>query len=227
MLSRNTVRTTVFDMPELGRPQIAVYLAAAIAVGLIGAHFLSQQSGASADTAAGTTNATSLTGGSLSKQPSDASVSLTEAQPASATVHVVGAVKRPGVYRMSPGARVNDAVARAGGATAGADLTGVNLAAKVEDGRQVIVPIAGVGVTGSGLAGAGAGGTAGMASAPLNLNTATAQQLDTLDGVGPATAQKILAYREAHGGFRSVDELGEVPGIGDKRLAALREMVRV
>ncbi len=216
-------------MPELGRPQIAVYLAAAIAIGLIGAHFLSQQSGASADTAAGTTTATSLTGGSLSKQPSDASVSLTEAQPASATVHVVGAVKRPGVYRMSPGARVDDAVARAGGATAGADLTGVNLAAKVEDGRQVIVPIASVGVTGSGLAGAGEGegGSAGMASAPLNLNTATAQQLDTLDGVGPATAQKILTYREAHGGFRSVDELGEVPGIGDKRLATLREMVRV
>jgi competence protein ComEA len=157
-------------------------------------------------------------------------------------VQVVGAVRRPGVYRIRPGARVDDAVRRAGGALATADLAGVNLAAKLEDGRQVIVPVVATAVPGEGSAGAGggvpAGSAAGMADAggaaagvapvpPLNLNTATAEQLDELDGVGPATAQKILAYRQAHGGFRSVAELGQVPGIGEKRLATLRELVRV
>ncbi len=139
-------------------------------------------------------------------------------------VHVAGAVRQPGVYRMRPAARVDDAVSRAGGATRRADLSQVNLAAKVEDGRQVLVPVK---------VRAGAAGPAGPAAAPtqpgvpLNLNTATLEQLDELDGIGPATAQSILDYREEHGGFGSVEELGEVPGIGDVRLASLREQVRV
>jgi competence protein ComEA len=138
-------------------------------------------------------------------------------------VHVAGAVREPGVYRMRPTARVDDAVGRAGGATRRADLSQVNLAAKVEDGRQVLVPEKVRAV---------AGGTAPAAAptqpgAPLNLNTATLEQLDELDGIGPATAQSILDYREEHGGFGSVEELGEVPGIGDVRLASLREQVRV
>ena len=140
-------------------------------------------------------------------------------------VHVAGAVRRPGVYRMRPSARVDDAVGRAGGATGRADLSQVNLAAKVEDGRQVLVPEK---------VRAAPGGTPGTATAPatqpgvpLNLNTATLEQLDELDGIGPATAQNILDYREANGGFGSVEELGEVPGIGDVRLASLREQVRV
>ncbi len=141
-----------------------------------------------------------------------------------AIVHVAGAVRRPGVYRLRPGARIDDAVRRAGGATAKADLGGVNLAAKVEDGRQVLVPerapppspAAGVAPPGATAPGQ-----------PLNLNTATLEQLDTLDGVGPATAEKILAYREEHGGFGSADELAQVPGIGEKRLAALEEQVTV
>jgi competence protein ComEA len=146
-------------------------------------------------------------------------VRVEQERAATATVHVAGAVRRPGVYRMRPGARVNDAVRRAGGALPGADLAAVNLAAKVEDGRQVVVPerVA----TGSVAGGPAAPGV------PLNLNTATLEQLDTLDGVGPATAQKILDFREEHGGFGSVEDLGQVPGIGDKRLAALREKVRV
>lgn len=141
-------------------------------------------------------------------------------------VHVAGRVRRPGVYRLRSGARVDDAVRRAGGPRADADLTAVNLAAEVEDGRQVIVPARAPPPTS---APAPAGDTnAGEAPAqPVNLNTATADQLQELDGVGPGIAAKILAYRQEHGGFGSVQELGEVPGIGDKRLAALQEHVTV
>ena len=152
-------------------------------------------------------------------------------------VHVAGAVRRPGVYRMPPGSRIDDAVQRAGGATSKADLGAVNLAAKVDDGRQVLVPeraatAGGAGATpGGAVAGVGDGASGGAApgapAQPLDLNTATLEQLDTLDGVGPATAEKILAYREEHGGFSNVEELGRIPGIGEKRLASLREQVRV
>jgi competence protein ComEA len=144
-----------------------------------------------------------------------------------AVVHVTGAVRRPGVYRLRVGARVDDAVRRAGGVRPRADLTQVNLAAKVEDGRQVIVPLKPRAAGAGGAADAGAGTGATTPGVPLNLNTATSEQLQTLDGVGPATAQKILDYRQAHGGFSAVDELGQVPGIGERRLAALREKVRV
>ena len=105
----------------------------------------------------------------------------------------------------------------------------MNLAAKVNDGQQVIVPAAGAaGATApAGATGATATGGPATPGRPLNLNTATAEQLDQLDGVGPATAQKIVAYRQAHGGFRSVSELDQVPGIGEKKLAALKDRVRV
>jgi competence protein ComEA len=145
-----------------------------------------------------------------------------------AVVQVAGAVRRPGVYRLAAGRRVDDAVRAAGGAEALADLAGVNLAAKVSDGQQVIVPAAGAaGAAAAAPTGSAAGAGAGGAGQPLNLNTATPEQLDQLDGLGPATAQKIVAYRQAHGGFRSVSELDQVPGIGEKKLAALKDRVRV
>jgi competence protein ComEA len=135
-------------------------------------------------------------------------------------VHVAGAVRRPGVYRLAAGSRVVDAVHRAGGARRRADLSALNLAAELEDGRQVLVPLRG--------ASAAAGGSAAPSEGqPLDLNTASAEQLDQLDGIGPGMAASILKYREQHGGFGSVEELGEVPGIGEKRLASLREQVRV
>jgi competence protein ComEA len=142
-------------------------------------------------------------------------------------VHVAGAVRKPGVYTLRAGSRVVDAVERAGGARPSADLSAVNLASKLEDGRQVLVPRR---VPGGGMAAAPASPGAaapGVPAQPLDLNTATLEQLDTLDGVGPATAQKIIDYRTQHGGFGSVDELGQVSGIGEKRLAALRDHVRV
>lgn len=138
-----------------------------------------------------------------------------------ATVHVVGAVHDAGVYRLADGARVQDAIARAGGATARADLQAINLAAKVADGQQIVVPRRGASP-------AVAGGSAGAGpSGPVNLNSATAEQLDTLDGVGPSTAQKILDFRTAHGGFSSVDDLAQIPGIGPKKLESLRRQVTV
>lgn len=150
-------------------------------------------------------------------------------------VHVAGAVRTPGVHRLREGQRVGDAVRRAGGPARGADLDQVNLAARVTDGQQVLVPTrppaGAVAATPGAVASAGAGGPAGTAGAapgpPIDLNTATLEQLDTLDGVGPATAQKILDERTRRGGFRSVDDLAAVPGIGPKRLAAIRARVRV
>lgn len=146
-----------------------------------------------------------------------------------AYVHAAGAVARPGVYRVRAGGRVSDLLDAAGGPAGDADLDQVNLAARVADGERVYVPRRGESpppMPGpSGTAGAGAGG--GSASGPLNLNTATLEQLDGLPGVGPATAQAILDYRKARGRFRSVDELMEVRGIGEAKLAAIRSKVRV
>jgi competence protein ComEA len=131
-------------------------------------------------------------------------------------VHVVGAVREPGLYRLRDGDRVADAIERAGGARPKADLAGVNLAAPVVDGTQVVVPARGA-------ARASPGGGAG--SGPVSLSSATVEELDTLPGIGPVTAEKIVAWRDAHGPFRSVDDLDAVPGIGPTRIEQLRELV--
>jgi competence protein ComEA len=193
-------------MPELPRGQLAVYAAVAAAIVLIGARYLRGDDGDR--------------GGEAQPVPVHVDRAGSDGG-GSAVVQVAGEVRRPGVYRLRAGQRVDHAVRLAGGPTERADLTGVNLAAKVEDGRQVIVPARGAAsVSAPGAVGGGAGGQ-------LNLNTATVEQLDELDGVGPATARKIVAYRQQHGGFRSVAELDQVPGIGPKRLAALKDRLRV
>jgi competence protein ComEA len=126
-------------------------------------------------------------------------------------VHVAGAVRRPGLYRVDGDARVMRAIRQAGGATARADLARVNLAARVQDGQQIVVP-----------ARAPEGAPAGAAPAgPVSLSSATAAELDALDGIGPTLAARIVAWREQNGGFQSVDQLLEVPGIGPTRLEAL------
>jgi competence protein ComEA len=134
-------------------------------------------------------------------------------------IDVVGAVRRPGLYRLPEGSRVADALRRAGGVTRKAQIELVNLAALVADGEQVVVPRRGAGAV------VAAGNGAGAPSGPVHLNSATLEQLDELPGVGPVTAQKIVDYRTAHGGFGSVDELDAVPGIGPARLADLRDLV--
>jgi len=128
-------------------------------------------------------------------------------------VHVAGAVRRPGLYRLAEGKRVADAVARAGGATAPADTAAINLAAPLADGMQVVVP--------SRVAGAAGAAAAGRVS----LSSASVAELDALPGIGPVTAQKIVDYRLAHGGFRSIDDLDAIPGIGPARIEQLREVV--
>jgi competence protein ComEA len=148
-----------------------------------------------------------------------AAPSTTSAARATIFVNVVGAVRRPGLYRLREGSRVATAVSRAGGPTRHAQMELVNLAALVADGEQIVVPRRGAGAAG-GVSGAGA-----VASGPVHLNSATLEQLDALPGIGPVTAQKILSYRQEHGAFGSVDELDAVPGIGPARLEQLRELV--
>jgi competence protein ComEA len=143
-------------------------------------------------------------------------------------VHVVGRVRHPGVRRLPAGSRVADAVQAAGGVTGRADLSLLNLARVLVDGEQVRVPAVGeqVGpVASAGGGAAGGAGPGGAAGAPVPLNTADLAALDTLPGVGPVLAQRILDWRTAHGRFTSVDELGEVSGIGEKLLAQLSPRV--
>ena len=191
-------------MNEIPRQQLALWALAIVAVGLIGARYLADRGDAQPHAPA-----------------TGAQVRVTGGGSAGAYVHVAGAVRRPGVYRISAAARLDSAIRRAGGPTGRADLEGVNLAARLADGQQVIVPRrlgAGAAVTTSGAAAPGA---------PVSLNTATAEQLDQLDGVGPATAQKILDWRKEHGGFSSVDQLKQISGIGPKRFDSLRDSVRM
>ena len=173
----------------------------------------------------------------LARPPSDAALAPPAAPPpetaaaprTEVVIDVVGAVRRPGLYRLAQSGRIADALARAGGATRKADLSLVNLAAPLADGQQVIVPRRGS--AGAGGAAAPAAGTAatpgapGLATGPVHLNTATLEQLDSLPGVGPVTAQKILDYRTEHGPFTSVDELDAVPGIGPSRMDQLKDLV--
>lgn len=173
-------------------------------------------------------------GGPPASKPSTAASTL--------TVHVVGQVRKPGVIKLPAGARVADAVARAGGALHGADLAAVNLARPLADGEQVRIPKPGesaapagggaggpTGGAGSGgvTPGATAGGAVGGVDAKLDLNRATAAELEELPGVGPVLAQRIVDWRTEHGRFANVDELGEVSGIGEKIFAQLQPKVTV
>lgn len=228
-------------MSDLDRPRLALYVALGLAVCLLGARYVLAQASSPDGGSSGGGAAAGVTSARGSTDGGGAAVRVGRADGGRVTVHVAGAVRRPGVYRLPAGARVNDALRRAGGPRGGADLAAVNLAAKLEDGRQVLVPErAPAAAAGGGAAGARGGGAAaaaaagsaapggpGTSAAPINLNTATLEQLDTLDGVGPGIAQRILDYREQNGGFSRVEELGEVPGIGAKRLATLTPLVTV
>ena len=153
---------------------------------------------------------------------------------ATLAVDVVGRVRHPGLVRLAQGSRVVDAIEAAGGTTAGAELEAVNLARKVVDGEQIRIPrhgeappAAGGAAPATGAApAAGDPGGAGQPGVPIDLNTATAEQLDTLPGIGEVTANQIIAYRTEHP-FRSVDDLRQVPGIGDRRFDLLKDLVTV
>ena len=213
---------------DISRRQAYVYIGLALVVAVLGARYLF--SARAAAPAAGQ----SLLGLS-SFAPTASSAPSPSAAPQELVVYICGAVRRPGVYHLAPGARVADLLAAAGGAGARAQLQAVNLAAKLLDGQQVVVPVRGAASAGAvavGAAATGTGGAAGAAgtaapAAPVNLNSATAEELDALPGVGPATAQKIIDYRTANGGFKSVDDLKNVSGIGDAKFATLQPLVTV
>lgn len=141
-----------------------------------------------------------------------------EPAPAEIYVHVLGAVERPGLYVLRADSRVVDALAAAGGSTDAADLAGVNLARRVEDGEQILVPV--VGAVADPSAPPSGDGT-------VDLNTADQAALEELPGIGPALAERIVAWREDNGRFRTIDDLLAVPGIGEKVLEGLRDGVRV
>ncbi|NWF29937.1 ComEA family DNA-binding protein [Streptomyces sp. PKU-EA00015] len=158
--------------------------------------------------------------------PASGAPAPAEARPsARIVVDVSGKVRRPGVLRLPAGSRVADALEAAGGVTTGTDVTGLNRARVLMDGEQVVVG-APPSVAGAGPPGATGTGPVGAATGPISLNTATAEQLETLPGVGPVLAQHIIDHRTRSGGFRSVDELREVNGIGDRRFADLQNRVR-
>ncbi len=163
-------------------------------------------------------------------------------KPSEVVVDIAGAVYRPGVYRLKGDQRVQDALALAGGAKPNADLEQLNLAAVLQDGTQLYIPLKGQATpeaqaepvyqgkkTDSPYRSSRAKTASSKALAPgsININTASASELDRLPGIGPATAAKIIAYRKSHSGFKSVDELIQVKGIGPKKLAAMRKYVRL
>lgn len=192
-------------MPDLSRSQAIVYGAVAVALLLVGARAIRAEGGAEPAYSASFSSGSS--GGGFSLRAGGGGTDV--------VVDVAGAVRRPGVYRLPAGARVIDAVERAGGAAGQAQLEAVNLAARLADGQQVVVP--GRGADGAAVAEAGAG-----EAGPISLGSATVAQLDTIDGIGPVTAQKIVEYRNQHGGLASVDQLDEVSGIGPATMQSLR-----
>jgi competence protein ComEA len=193
-------------MSELSRSQVAVYAAVAVALLLVGARAIRAEGSDSSGFDPGPTSLSS----------DESSFSLQGGAGSDVVVHVTGAVASPGVYRLPAGARVTDAVQRAGGANGSALLEAINLAARLADGQQVVVPKRGPG--GVPLTSNGAAAESG----PISLGTATVEQLEEIDGIGPVTAEKILEYRDQQGGLASVDQLDQVSGIGPATMDSLR-----
>lgn len=208
-------------MVDKRKAELAAYAVAAFVLVFLALRLLQRDSGSapvSLDTSgAAPTRATPAAGASAPRATRKLLV-----------VDVAGEVRRPGVYRISAGARADAAVQLAGGVTAHAERAAVNLAMPLHDGQQVVVPRKGAAPGGPPVAPTG-GSTpspGGASTQPISLSTATVEQLDTLDGIGPTLAARIVQYRDAHGGFKSVDELRQVSGIGDKRFAALHKAVQ-
>jgi competence protein ComEA len=193
---------------ELSRSQLAVYGAVAVALLLVGARAIAGERGGGSSSGAV---------GSFGSGP--AGLEVSEQGGRDVVVHVAGAVQRPGVYRLPAGARVTDAVQRAGGGDARALLDQVNLAARLADGQQIVVP--------ERVPGAPAGAAVAPESeGPISLGSATVEQLDTIEGIGPVTAADILEFRDQHGGLSSIEQLDDVSGIGPATMEALRSRLQ-
>jgi competence protein ComEA len=204
-------------MPELSRTQIAVYGAIAVALLFVGARAVRGESAAE-DTAYASSYEYGTEEGGEETSAGDESFSV---EGGDVVVDVTGAVRDPGVYRLSDGSRVIDAVKRAGGETGKAELGSVNLAARLADGQQVVVPEGGPDGAARPAVGAGA-----EEEGPISLGTATAADLDTIDGIGPVTAEDIIEFREEHGGLSSIDQLDQISGIGPATMEALRKRLQ-
>ncbi len=202
-------------MPHLSRSQVVVYGAVAVALLLVGVRAIKAEGSGPSDSYASSSSA-SYSSSSSSSSESSGGMSLASSGGPDVVVDVAGAVKRPGVYRLPVGSRVVDAISRAGGAAGDAALEGINRAARLADGQQVVVPERGPG----GAPPAAGGGAA--EEGPISLGSATAEQLETIDGIGPVTAEKIVEYRDQHGGLSSVDDLDQVSGIGPATMESLR-----
>jgi competence protein ComEA len=210
-------------MPELSRTQVAVYGAIAVALLFVGARAVRGEGGAE-DTAYASSYKYGADEGGEEASGGEESFSV---EGGDVVVDVTGAVRDPGVYRLPAGSRVVDAVKRAGGETGKAELGSVNLAARLADGQQVVVPERMP--AGSGSAGGTVGSAIGTAAAeegPISLGTATVADLDTIDGIGPVTAEDIIEFREEHGGLSSVDQLDQISGIGPATMEALRDRLQ-
>jgi competence protein ComEA len=213
-------------MPAIPTKRLFVYIAAGLVVLVVGTLGVVSMRGGSAASADGVTVVAGdpATGATEGAQLSSTTTSTSQAP--LIYVQVAGAVRRPGVYQVAPGARVFQAVLQAGGFTEDADQQGVTLAARLTDGCRICVPRVGETLVGQTVAPEPqAGGTGETATGPVSLNSATLEQLDSLPGVGPAIAQDIIAYREAQGPFTSVEQLTDVPGIGPAKLEKLRPLV--
>jgi competence protein ComEA len=200
-------------MPELSRSQIAVYGAIAVALLLVGVRAIGREGGASSGTAFGSPTAGGADSGGFD---------VSQEGGRDVVVDVTGAVRRPGVYRLPAGSRVTDAVDRAGGGTGIALLEQINLAARLADGQQIVVPERTAGASPAAAAGAGATSE----DAPISLGSATVEDLDTIEGIGPVTAQDIIGFRDQHGGLSSIDQLNQISGIGPATMEALRKRLQ-
>jgi competence protein ComEA len=198
---------------RIGRSQLVVYAAVGIALLIVGARWL----GSAGDSSAASASDTHYSAGQGSSGGFSSGMGGEDV-----VVDVTGAVGDPGVYRLPSGSRVDDAVKRAGGATARANLDSLNLAAKLTDGQQVVVPEAAPAGTGSTAAAPVPGSDQASSDAPISIGSATVEQLDTIEGIGPVTAQDIIDFRDERGGVSSVDQLDQISGIGPATMEALR-----
>jgi competence protein ComEA len=204
-----------WPVANLSRSQLLVYGAIAIAMLLLGARWIRS------------TNAEGAPAGEVSyEDPGSGApgaggteLSFDAGAGEDVVVHVTGAVREPGVYRLPTGSRVTDAVERAGGPAAAAALDAINLAARLADGQQVVMP-----ARAKSSGGVTVGSASGISApeAPISLGIATVEELDTIEGIGPVTAQNIVDFRDQHGGLSSIDELDEISGIGPATMEALR-----
>jgi competence protein ComEA len=207
------------SIAELSRTQIAVYGAIAIALLLVGARAIGSEGSGDSGSAFGSSTPS---GGSSTAKGSTGGFGVSQEGGGDVVIDVAGAVRNPGVYRMPAGARVTDAVQRAGGGTGSALLDQINLAARLGDGQQVVVPERVNRSAPVAAAGMGAASDQG----PISLGSATIDQLDSIDGIGPVTAQDIIDFRDQHGGLSSIEQLDQISGIGPATMGALRKRLQ-